>query len=218
MSRLKELQNTDLGRFWSDYEEVHGWATTEYRYDYRDGTEAFTIWRADKPGEKKVIRPFGPIGEAGYPKGDANRSRPLYNLRRVLAKNSGERVIVVEGEKCVEAAERVFPRSVVVTWAGGSKAIDKTDWQPLEIDEVLLIADADEPGRNAMRKIAAKLKKLHCTVRLYLPDFDNFTDIFDWAEGKDKDGLAKLAAEIEAETGQGVSRSVGEASGASVVV
>ena len=43
--------------------------------------------------------------------------RPLYRLPELL--QSEGRVVVVEGEKCVEAAARHFPDYTFTTWAGG---------------------------------------------------------------------------------------------------
>ena len=40
-------------------------------------------------------------------------------------------VVVVEGEKCVDAAKAVFPFSVVVTSPGGSNGVLQADWTPL---------------------------------------------------------------------------------------
>ena len=40
-------------------------------------------------------------------------------------------MLIVEGAKCAEAAKAISRNSVVVTWAGGTNAWDKTDWKPL---------------------------------------------------------------------------------------
>ena len=51
-----------------------------------------------------------------------------------------------------------MPDHIGLTWPGGGKAADKADFTPLQGRDVILWADADEPGRQAM-KTAAKLSK-----------------------------------------------------------
>jgi hypothetical protein len=71
--------------------------------------------------------------------------RPLYGLKE-LADNPTSPAVIVEGEKCADAARRVFPRSVIVASPGGSNAARKADWSPLTGRQVLIWPDADEPG------------------------------------------------------------------------
>ncbi|MFW6074560.1 MAG: hypothetical protein ACOC9Y_03135, partial [Chloroflexota bacterium] len=67
-------------------------------------------------------------------------------------------VLVVEGEKCADAAARVLAGEwIVTTWAGGSKAVTKTDWSPLADRDVTIWPDADEPGLRAAREIKSRL-------------------------------------------------------------
>lgn len=56
--------------------------------------------------------------------------RPLYGLDRLAAKPDAF-VLVVEGEKCADAAQAELPELVVVSWPGGGKAVGKADWTPL---------------------------------------------------------------------------------------
>lgn len=68
--------------------------------------------------------------------------RPLYGLDK-LAMYPELAVLLVEGEKCAEAAARLLPDFVVVTWPGGSKAVSKVDWLPLYGRIVYAWADCD---------------------------------------------------------------------------
>lgn len=104
--------------------------------------------------------------------------RPLYvptEWRDDLTK------LVVEGEKCADVAVRLLPDYVVVTWPGGSKAVDKADWSRFkEGDRVLLWPDCDaqtdkggallpeprQPGIAAMEKVAQILLARGCKVRI----------------------------------------------------
>jgi putative DNA primase/helicase len=88
--------------------------------------------------------------------------RPLYWARRQV----GAPVLITEGEKAADAAAQLFTAYAVATWPSGCKAIDKADWQPLRGRDVVLWPDADDVGREAMAKLAARLLALGCTVRV----------------------------------------------------
>jgi DNA primase len=63
-------------------------------------------------------------------------------------------VLVVEGEKTADAAQRHFPDYVAVTWPGGSNATAKADWGVLVGRRIVLWPDADGPGRKAAAEVA----------------------------------------------------------------
>lgn len=79
--------------------------------------------------------------------------RPLYGLDRLAARPDAL-VLVTEGEKAGDAAERLFPDHVAVTSPGGSKAAAKADWTPLQGRRVTVWPDADEPGRAYAEDVA----------------------------------------------------------------
>lgn len=67
--------------------------------------------------------------------------RPLYGLDRL---RPGHPVLIVEGEKCADAAHEVFGAQLdVVSWPGGGKAADKADWSVLAGRKVLIWPDCD---------------------------------------------------------------------------
>lgn len=68
--------------------------------------------------------------------------RPLYGLDRLAAKPDAF-VLVVEGEKCADAAQVELPELVVIAWPGGGKAVGKIDWSPLAGRKVGGWADCD---------------------------------------------------------------------------
>lgn len=68
--------------------------------------------------------------------------RPLYGLDRLAAKPNAT-VLMVEGEKCTDAGQAELPDLVVMSWPGGGKAVDKTDWSPLAGRKVMGWADCD---------------------------------------------------------------------------
>lgn len=104
--------------------------------------------------------------------------RPLYGLQHL--RDDGP-VLVVEGEKCADAARSMVAKSwSVVTWPSGSKAVSKADWTPLRGRKVVVWPDCDaqvdkqgeilpearQPGVRAAEDIAARLRDLECEVRI----------------------------------------------------
>jgi len=67
--------------------------------------------------------------------------RPLYGLDRLV---DGRPVLVVEGEKCADAAHELLAADFdVVSWPGGGKATDKADWSALAGRQVWIWPDCD---------------------------------------------------------------------------
>lgn len=135
--------------------------------------------------------------------------RPLYNLAALLARPDAP-VLVVEGEKCAEAAAALMPHYVAIAWAGGSNAWRKTDWTPLQgRRNVLLWPDLDrqrvenenqakrhglgmgellprddQPGMRAMWGIGHAIKSKYSveTVKIIIAEDDALPDGFDVAD------------------------------------
>lgn len=154
-------------------------------YVYRDAEGDPVLAVVRPPGEKRFHQwrpaPGGWVkGTRGVP-----RPRPLYRLPELLA--SEGRVVVVEGEKDVEAFLREYPAQVVTTWPGGADrpgvrtwTWSRADWSPLAERDVVLVADADDAGRATMEALAAHLHELGAAVRLVLPDGNDHSDVSDW--------------------------------------
>jgi 5S rRNA maturation endonuclease (ribonuclease M5) len=85
-------------------------------------------------------------------------NRPLYGLDR-LAENKP--VLIVEGEKAADAAQKLLPNHAVLSWAGGVGAINKADWSPLVGRDVTIWPDNDVPGQKAATQITQELAKLN---------------------------------------------------------
>ena len=114
---------------------------------------------------QKRIRPLHYDGTAWRWKAPPS-PRPLYWPRRRAAAT----VLITEGEKAADAAATLFPDHAIATWPSGCKAIDKADWSPLRGRSVILWPDADDVGREAMAKLAARLLSIDCTVQVvHLP-------------------------------------------------
>ncbi len=91
----------------------------------------------------------------GYVFGAPPKPWPIYNIGRV---RDAERVVVVEGEKCVHALHDL---GIVATTspAGAGKAAH-ADWTPLAGKRVILWPDHDDKGAAHMVEVAGILEKL----------------------------------------------------------
>lgn len=137
--------------------------------------------------------------------------RPLYGLEHLRADGP---VLVVEGEKCVDAAREAIGAAIsVVTWPGGGKAVERADWSPLAGRDVVIWPDADaqrdkvsgsvlpeqrQPGMQAASKVAIILGARGARVRLVdipapgvKPDGWDVADMV--AEGADADQVLAFA-------------------------
>lgn len=157
----------------------------EARWDYRtaDGQLIGAVYRfRTSDGGKEVL----PCVWASHRETGAQEwrwlafrePRPLYGLDKLKPVGT---VLVVEGEKCADAARGVLPTEIsVLTWPGGAKAVDKADWAPLAGRQVVVWPDCDaqqgkdgetlpedhQPGILAAERIAEILAGLGCGVRI----------------------------------------------------
>ena len=142
--------------------DIPGQPTAVYRY----GT-AFVVARHDSPSGKSFKQW---TWDRDRWRGRAHPDpKPIYNLSG-LAKSPDAPVLIVEGEKCADAAAKALRSYVVVTWAGGSNAVNKNDWAPLTGRKVLIWPDADEAGGHAGAELVARLLPIAAEVRILNPD------------------------------------------------
>lgn len=171
------------------------------------------VCRFDKEDGRKEIVPCvfavnDVTGERKWHWMQWQEPRPLY-FKRPL--RDGKKVLIVEGEKCVDAAfEFLGDRADIVSWPGGGKATSKVDWSGLAGKQVLIWPDSDsqrekltkqeadsgvdkatkpylawdkQPGVIAAEQIAAHLVKLGCDVRIMLvPEPGEVADGWDIAD------------------------------------
>jgi putative DNA primase/helicase len=148
---------------------------------------------------EKRIRPLWWDGTAWRWKAPPS-PRPLYWARRCATAT----VLITEGEKAADAAATLFPDHAIATWPSGCKAIDKADWSPLRSRSVILWPDADDVGREAMAKLAARLLALDCIVQVINlpPAVTDGWDLADaladgWTTARAAKAVERLARTIE---------------------
>jgi len=140
-------------------------ATALYAYRDAEGALLFYISRHDLP-EGKQFYPYtwraGRWQRKAWP-----APRPLYGLPALAARPEAP-VLVVEGEKCAEAANAALAAYACVSWPGGAAAVKQADWTALAGRSVTVWPDADAPGAKAAQAIMALLQPI--AGQLYLID------------------------------------------------
>jgi len=138
-------------------EDVRSRDDVEATYDYHDerGELLFQVLR--RPGKRFVQR--RPDGAGGWVwKLDGVRRVP-YRLPELVAADSTKTVWIVEGEKDVDTLHR---RGLVATCnphgAGKWRGVEGAARDTLRGRDVVVVADADEPGRTHAREVAASLR------------------------------------------------------------
>jgi predicted P-loop ATPase len=124
-----------------------------YPYRTRDGRLIGYVLRVEIEGGRKITPAILWMRKgdwSGWSHGSIPEPRPLFRLPELLAEQ-GRQVLLVEGEKCAKRAAAAFAGKVeVVTWAGGSKAYEKTDWRALKGRRVVIWPDNDKAGDDAI--------------------------------------------------------------------
>jgi hypothetical protein len=90
------------------------------------------VGRYEESGRKEVIPFFDrwPDGKWKAGLGKYKNLRPWFGLEKVGRQT--EKLVVVQGEKCVSALSNSISRkTVVISWQGGDKAVKKADWEIL---------------------------------------------------------------------------------------
>lgn len=180
---------------------TRGLPVMKWEYKNSQGKRIGYIYRFnDSKGEKVAV----PLNYCRY--GDTEQrewrwmqwsapNRPLYGLDRLAAKPDAY-VVLVEGEKCADAAHEQV-QGVAVSWPGGCKAVDKVDLSPLAGRKIYAWADCDairepltaaekaadvdpdskpllpeneQPGTRAMLKIREKLLAIDASTEFHFVD------------------------------------------------
>lgn len=171
------------------------------RWPYRDakGRLLFLAVRFEPVGERKEVIPLT------YCEKDGRRAwrwqalpapRPLYGLDKLAARPEAP-VLVTEGEKKVEPAEKFFPEYVAVTSPGGSGAAGKADWTPLKGRRVTVWPDADDAGRRYADDVARLAHAAGAASVAVVPVPEDFPEGWDLADAPPDGWTAeRLRAEL----------------------
>lgn len=178
-----------------------GLADKVYRYRTRDGHPIGAVLRWNATPERgKEIRPVSWIQLQGKESpewkwcGFAN-PRPLYRGERIK-KESDKPIVIVEGEKCVDALESILPDHIILTWCGGAGQIGSADFAGLEDRDITIWPDNDEPGIKAANVIRDALP--HAKIVSLPSDAPEKWDVSDAITGGlDATDLLKILGDVE---------------------
>jgi len=147
----------------------------------------------------KDFRQRRPDGKGGYIYNLQGVTPVLYRLPEVLeAVRSNKPVLIVEGEKDVD---NLFKLGFTATTnSGGAGKWRDSFSDALKEAHVVIIPDADEPGRKHAEQVAESLKTRAKSIKiLHLPDLQEKQDVTDFlrkhGKEKGKELLTKLIAE-----------------------
>lgn len=168
-------------------------ATRTWMYRDAKGGRIGYVCRFDKPEGGKEVVPLTywvnrETGEMKWRYASFSKPRPMYGLDKLAVKPDAQ-VLIVEGEKAADAAQKLFgDKLVVVSWPGGGKAVKFVDWSPLKGRRVGLWPDADQkvypdrhekagklmpfieqPGTVAMMDIGAALQEVAASLKFIMP-------------------------------------------------
>jgi hypothetical protein len=99
-------------------------------------------------------------GEQQWQWQDFGEGRPLYGQEK-LVKHPTKPVLVIEGEKVADSAQKLFPDHVVMSWPGGAEEVEKADWGPLLGRNVSIWPNQAEAGLKAAQHIESALQGIN---------------------------------------------------------
>jgi len=132
------------------------------RWEYRDAEGRVLGYKLrfatdTNGGGEKTYRPLtfceGPNGRREWRWQDFPTPRPLYGLDRLAARPEAP-VLIVEGEKTADAAERLFAEFVSICSPNGADAPQGADWRPLAGRNLFAWPDADPKGCDYVSEAA----------------------------------------------------------------
>lgn len=150
-----------------------GTYTQLWRYLDEAGRLLACVARFSREDGSKVILPLsygreGGTGSPGWFWKALPEPRPLYGLHG-LALRPEAPVLLVEGEKTADAAQRLFPEYAVLTWSGGANAVCRSAYAPLRFRRVTIWPDNDAPGFRAVCSLLTVLAEQEVTPLCVLP-------------------------------------------------
>lgn len=159
--QIKEMYSTDKGwKYLHEYTDTKGLITHFVAVKY-DSYEKKQIVQAKRYGYNFIMK--------------NNGIRPLFRLSKIA---KADKILVVEGEKCVMCAEHCGIISTTVM--GGSSGVKYADLKPLSGKKIVIWPDNDVPGKKYAEELQEALGKIGCVVGIVDND-----SICNYGEGSD---------------------------------
>ncbi len=195
-SGKKSFRDLDVVRSW--VQKHVGAVVSEHHYTDRTGERILqVVFRCQTADEHKTYRPCR-LEDGCYYLGAAEKPRPLYNLPGIA---EADTVILVEGEKCVDALGRYD--IVATTSPAGAKNAQHADWEPLTGKNCILWPDHDEEGQTYVQAVERILAALEPPARVSIIDPVSLDlgpkeDVADFIEQLDTAGESDIAQALHA--------------------
>ncbi len=145
--------------------------------------DGFRVARFALPEDGKTYRPIYRRGK-GWAVGDPDGLLPLYRGDKLAG--ADDPVVVLEGEKCADAAGSID--LTAVTSAHGAGSAHKSDWRRLAGREVIIVLDHDDAGRKYAAEVAAILWALSPPAEVRIIDLPGLAEHEDFADWINADG------------------------------
>jgi putative DNA primase/helicase len=155
----KEKKSDDIIVPVPEFHSIPDFGGAAMVFEYRNAKSElmFYVARYHRQGGKSCI-PFS-YTAGGWIKKGLDRNLPLYNLPEIV-NLQGLPILLVEGEKCVDAARIYTNKIIPCTWSGGTGQLKKTDFTPLKGRKVYYWRDNDEPGEKTLKFFQTELSNL----------------------------------------------------------
>jgi putative DNA primase/helicase len=165
----------------------HTFGAREGTWAYRNAAGALLhlVDRFRAPDGGKTYRPRVVRREGGgalaWAFAGPPEPRPLYGLDALAARPDAP-ILVCEGEKAADAAQRLFPDHVATTSSGGAAAAGKAEWGALKGRAVTIWPDHDAPGARYAQEAAGHIQAAgaQCVRIVQVPEA--FPDAWDLAD------------------------------------
>jgi hypothetical protein len=169
----------DALRFVASKIEPKPITTRSWTYHDTHGFPVMVVGRLDAADGEKTYRPVHILPEGSWAIGDPPGLLRLYRLPEVI---TATELIVLEGEKCADAARALG--WTATTAAHGADSPHKTDWSPLAGKDVIIIPDHDVSGEGCAASVLRLLKRLDPRPRVKvvrLPGLADGEDFVEWS-------------------------------------
>ncbi len=170
--------------------------TLQGEWVYRDAAEQpyLRVRRyLDDKGTKQYPQQHWEAGQ--WVKGKPSGPKIPYRLPELMKAPAGATVFIVEGEKCADALAKLG--FIATTQSEGAKAAWQLAGSYFKDRRIVILPDADKPGREHAQKIANALLRVAASIKIVdlFPDDADGSDVIEWLES-DSSG-ARLVKKIE---------------------
>ena len=166
-------------------------------YEYSETYFVYRLEHSSKPKRFGQVSFKGDTWSATAP----DSPRPLFRLDQILEADPSEEIYLVEGEKCVEAAESLG--LLATTSPQGANSFALTNWEPLRGRRVVITPDRDKEGEIYAAGVEKILRALGCEIRVVRlqstrqetnpPKFD----LADWIAEQDSTETERLSKALQ---------------------